>query len=174
MSVRMVISILAGGALVALASGSTGAAPAGGRDVHGSAEAAPEYGIRVNVTCSLSLNPGGNFAFAAISGLAGSAPESTAENDAIASCDSPGPARLSITDTTLTGTTTYNLASGSHKIGFEICPTAGSPNGCYTNSSGGFPIVDNSTTKMFGYLPAQGKNAAGSYSDTISVTVTFP
>jgi spore coat protein U-like protein len=170
----MVISILAGSALVALASGSTAAAPAGGRDAPGSAEAAPEYGIRINVTCSLTLNPGGNFSFAAISGLTGSAAESTAENDAIASCDSPGPARLSITDASLTGTTTYSLTSGSHTIGFEICPTAGSPTGCYTNSSSGFPVVDNSTTKMFGYLPAQGKNAAGSYSDTISVTVTFP
>ena len=170
----MVISILAGGAFVAFASGSSGATAASGRDAPGSAEAAPEFGVRVNVSCSLTLNPGGNFAFAAISGLAGSAPESTAENDAVASCDSPGPARLSITDASLTGTTTYSLVSGSHKIGFEICPTAGSTSGCYTNSSSGFPVVDNSTTKMFGYLPAQGKNAAGSYSDTISVTVTFP
>jgi spore coat protein U-like protein len=131
------------------------------------------YSATVVSDCTMTLNPGGNFPFAPISGLGGNAPEATAENDADVDCES-NTATLAITDANVGSLLGYVLVAGPSQIPYLICATA-SGTGCYTNSNTGFPVTNNgsSVTKMFGYLRTQGPHPPGTYNDTVTVTLTF-
>lgn len=139
-------------------------------------DAAPKnpaaFSLEIAAPCKFSLIPGGNFPFTAIGALGGNAPQTTAQNIANVNCFNVGTATLAITDATLSGTTTYNLVQGAHRIPFQICATT-TPTGCYTNSTTGFTVKSVSATSMYGYLPTESVMTPGSYSDTITVTLTF-
>ena len=135
------------------------------------------YSLLINADCTLALDSTGTITFTAISGLGSGSAEATSVNNAKSTC-SATTAYLNVTDGAPTNSTNYTLASGSNHITYQVCPNSGGT-GCYTNSTGGsgqITVATNgtqTTTPMFGYLPAQGVNTPGTYTDLITVTLTF-
>ncbi len=135
------------------------------------------YSLVVTADCTLTQNPGGNFAFAAIDALTGTAAtEYTAENIVTATC-SATTASLVFTDgcATCSGSTNFQLVNGAHLIDFQINNTGTAGGTDYEN--GGPNTVNTTGTAtpfpLFGALPPQGVNSSGSYTDTVTATLTF-
>lgn len=133
------------------------------------------YALQVSADCNLMLRTSGVIAFGSISS-SGSGEEIARNNQATTNCEA-GSARLNVYDSSPTGTTTYTLQAGSHKIPFEICPGTGNGAKCYTNSDepgAGIPIANGPlTTNIRGRLNAQGPNSPGAYVDVVTVSLTF-
>lgn len=135
------------------------------------------YSLQVNPDCTLSLDSTGTVSFTAISGLGTGGAEATAVNNAKSTC-AANSAYINITDASNTNSTTYTVTNGSHHISYEVCSNSAGTT-CYTNSSGTsgqIGVATNgtqSTVPMYGYLPAQGINAPGTYTDLITVTLSF-
>lgn len=135
------------------------------------------YSLLVNADCTLALDSTGTVSFTAISGLGSASSEATSVNNAKSTCSATS-ASLNITDGSPSNSINYTLANGSNHITYEVCPNSGGTS-CYTNStgaSGQISVATNgtqTTTPMFGYLPAQGVNSPGTYTDLITVTLSF-
>lgn len=134
------------------------------------------YSLVVNADCTLTQNPGGNFAFAAISALGTATGENTAENLLTTQCAATT-AVLLIYDGANTGSTNYVLTSGAHTINFNIQNATGGTGTDYTNSNSTGITLNNTGTvqtwPLYGWLPPQGTNVSGSYSDTVTAAINF-
>jgi spore coat protein U-like protein len=137
------------------------------------------YSLVVTADCTLTQNPGGNFAFAAIDALTGSATtEFTAENIVTATCAATT-ASLDFKDgcASCSGTTNFQLVSGANLIDFQINNTGTSGGTDYTNNGAiTVPVTGVATPfPLYGVLPPQGAGAdkSGNYADTVTATLTF-
>ena len=135
------------------------------------------YSLVVTADCTLTQNPGGNFAFAAIDALTGtSATEYTTENVVTATC-SATTASLVFTDgcATCSGSTNFQLVNGAHVIDFQINNTGTSGGTDYENGGPNTVNLTGAATPfpLYGALPPQGVNPSGSYTDTVTATLTF-
>jgi spore coat protein U-like protein len=135
------------------------------------------YSLVVTADCTLTQNPGGNFAFAAIDALTGTAAtEYTAENIVTATC-SATTASLVFTDgcASCSGSTNFQLVSGANLIDFQINNTGTSGGTDYENGGPNTVPVTGVATPfpLYGALPPQGVNKSGTYNDTVTATLTF-
>jgi spore coat protein U-like protein len=135
------------------------------------------YSLVVTADCTLTQNPGGNFAFAAIDSLSGNATtEFTTENVVTATC-SATTANLVFTDgcASCSGTTNFHLVSGAHTIVFQINNTGTVGGTDYMNGGNNTVNLTGTATPfpLYGVLPPQTVNPAGTYNDTVTATLTF-
>lgn len=138
------------------------------------------YSLPVNANCTLSLLTTGIIAFKPISGLGTRQTETSSNNPATTDC-SANSAQLNFSDNSLLNSKTYLLKAPNHVgqqgIAFLICPQPSGTSKCYTNSNNpelGLPIKNGrQVTNVWGSLPRQGPHTPDTYTDIITVTLTF-
>jgi len=136
--------------------------------------------LQVSPDCSLSLMTTGTVSFPPISGL-GSSSESTENNPATIYCEAAS-ATMNVYDGNPQNDPTYKLTyDHSHSvIPFKVCrDTYGYS--CFNNSTSqslGYPLGYNLhdqkiVVPLIGFLTGQGRNQPDTYTDMLTVALTF-